>query len=108
MELNLIELTHKYFNLFLSKNPKGLEELYTEDIILTDWNGQWKGRFAVLEMNENIFKNDFHLKIDEVRISGNRTYGHILLEIGGAELKIVDVIDWTTDGKIKSITAYNG
>ena len=65
MELNLIELTHKYFNLFLTKNPKGLEELYAEDIILTDWNGQWKGRFAVLEMNENIFKNDFHLKIDE-------------------------------------------
>jgi len=44
MELNLIELTHKYFNLFLTKNPKGLEELYAEDIILTDWNGQWKGR----------------------------------------------------------------
>ncbi len=40
MELNLIELTHKYFNLFLSKNPKGLEELYSEDITLTDWNPQ--------------------------------------------------------------------
>lgn len=108
MELNLIELTHKYFNLFLSKNPKGLEELYSEDIILTDWNGQWKGRFAVLEMNENLFKNDFHLRIDEVRISGNRTYSHIQLEIAGNTLKIVDVIDWSTDGKIKSITAYSG
>lgn len=108
MELNLIELTHKYFNLFLSKNPKGLEELYSEDIILTDWNGQWKGRFAVLEMNENLFKNDFHLKIDEIRISGNRTYGHIQLEISGTTLKIVDVIDWSNDGKIKCITAYSG
>ena len=108
MELNLIELTHRYFNLFLSKNPKGLEELYSEDITLTDWNGQWKGRLAVLEMNENLFNNDFHLKIDEVRISGNRTYGHIQLEIGGSTLKIVDVIDWSNDGKIKHITAYSG
>jgi hypothetical protein len=94
--------------LFLSKNPKGLEELYSEDITLTDWNGQWKGRLAVLEMNENLFNNDFHLKIDEVRISGNRTYGHIQLEIGGSTLKIVDVIDWSNDGKIKHITAYSG
>jgi len=44
MELNLIELTHKYFNLFLSKNPKGLEELYSEDITLTDWKN-FKRRF---------------------------------------------------------------
>jgi len=39
MELNLIELTHKYFNLFLSKNPKGLEELYSEVI---DWSNDGK------------------------------------------------------------------
>jgi hypothetical protein len=30
------------------------------------------------------------------------------LEIGGTALKIVDVIDWKVDGKIKTITAYNG
>lgn len=59
-------------------------------------------------MNENLFKNDFHLKIDEIRISGNRTYSHIMLEINGDFLKIVDVIDWSNDGKIKSITAYSG
>ena len=62
----------------------------------------------LLEINENLLKNDFHLWTDEVRISVNRTYGHIVLEIGSASLKIVDVIDWSNDGKINHITTFSG
>lgn len=105
---NLILATEKYFEYFCTKNPKGLESLYTKDIQLTDWNGIWKGRLAVLEMNESIFNNELFVKVDEINQYGNRTYAHITITINDTDLKVLDVIDWTDDFKIISIQAYDG
>jgi hypothetical protein len=54
---SIIEKTKRYFELFSTKNVKGLEnEMYSDDIHLRDWNGEWKGKQAVLEMNESVTK----------------------------------------------------
>ena len=54
--MKLDELTIKYFQYFSTKNMKGLEnEMYADNVHLRDWNGEWRGKFAVLEMNENLF-----------------------------------------------------
>ena len=105
---NLIEVTEKYFEYFGTKNPKGLERLYSDDIQLTDWNGIWKGKNAVLEMNESIFNNELFVKVDNIVQSGNRTYCHITITINNNDLKILDVIDWNDDFTIKSIEAFDG
>jgi hypothetical protein len=105
---NLIDLTQKYFEYFGTKNPKGLEELYANDIQLTDWNGIWKGRLAVLEMNESIFNNELFVRVDEINQSGNKTYSHIVITLNGDDLKILDVIEWNDDLTIKSIEAFDG
>ena len=107
--MNLIEKTKRYFELFSTKNVKGLEnEMYSDNVHLRDWNGEWKGKQAVLEMNENLFNNDFTINIDNIKQAGSTTITTFTLHIADTEYKVVDIIDWDNDGKIKTIFAYNG
>ena len=106
---NLIQQTKRYFELFSTKNVKGLEnEMYSDNVHLRDWNGEWKGKHAVLEMNENLFNNQFTMDIDSIKQSGSTTITTFNLHIADTQYKVVDIIDWDTDGKIKQIFAYNG
>jgi cytidyltransferase-like protein len=106
---NLINQTKRYFELFSTKNVKGLEnEMYSDNVHLRDWNGEWKGKQAVLEMNENLFNNDFTINIDNIKQAGSTTITTFTLHIADTEYKVVDIIDWDNDGKIKTIFAYNG
>ena len=106
---NLIEKTKRYFELFSTKNVKGLEnEIYSDSIHLRDWNGEWRGKQAVLEMNENLFESEFQITNIEIKQADNTTLVQFNLHIAGTILKVVDVIDWDEDGKIKQIFAYNG
>ena len=106
--LNFMPMTEKYFEYFGTKNPKGLEGLYESDIKLTDWNGMWKGKLAVLEMNESIFNNELFVKVDDIKQCGNTVYAHITITINNIDLTVLDVIEWTDTFKIKSIQAYDG
>ena len=106
---NLIDRTKRYFELFSTKNVKGLEnEIYADDVHLRDWNGKWKGKFSVLEMNENLFLNDFTINIDDIKLADQSTIVMFTLHISNTEYKVVDIIDWDENGKIKRILAYNG
>jgi len=106
---DLIERTNRYLQLFLTKNVKGLEtEIYSESIHLRDWNGEWKGRHAVLEMNENLFSTDFNIVPLDIKQADKTTIVTFNLHIADTMYKVVDIIDWDDDGKIKQIFAYNG
>ena len=106
---NLIEKTERYFELFSTKNVKGLEnEIYSDEVHLRDWNGEWKGKQAVLEMNENLFVNEFTMDVEDIKQADETTIVMFTLHIAGTTYKVVDIIDWDEDGKIKRILAYNG
>ena len=107
--MELIEKTKRYFELFSTKNVKGLEnEIYADDVHLRDWNGEWKGKQAVLEMNENLFVNDFKMEIDDIKQADKTTIVQFTLHISDTQYKVVDIIDWDDSEKIKRIYAYNG
>jgi len=106
---NLIDRTKRYFELFSTKNVKGLEnEIYSDDVHLRDWNGEWKGKQAVLEMNENLFVNDFTIEVEDIKQADETTIVMFTLHIADTTYKVVDIIDWDENGKIKRILAYNG
>ena len=86
---SLIEKTQRYFELFSTKNVKGLEnEIYTDDVHLRDWNGEWKGKLAVLEMNENLFINNFSIEIDDIKQADTSTIAMFTLHIAGTKYKV--------------------
>jgi cytidyltransferase-like protein len=106
---DLKQKTKRYFELFTSKNVKGLEnEIYADNIFLRDWNGEWRGKQAVLEMNENLFVNEFQIDNIQIKQTDNTTIVQFDLHIADTMYKVVDIIDWDDDGKIKQIFAYNG
>jgi len=106
---NLTTNVYRYFELFSSKNVKGLEnEMYADSIYLRDWNGEWKGKQAVLTMNENLFESQFKITIENVLQADKTTIVLFHMYVAGAELKVCDIIDWNEDGKIERILAYNG
>lgn len=105
---NLLEKTKRYFELFSTKNVKGLEnEVYADNISLRDWNGQWRGKQAVLEMNENLFVNDFKIDIEEIRVFDMVSMVTFKLNIADSEYTVLDIIDWNSEGKIERILAFN-
>jgi cytidyltransferase-like protein len=109
LKTDLEEKTKRYFELFASKNVKGLEnEIYADTIFLRDWNGEWRGKQAVLEMNENLFVNEFKIENVEIKQADNTTLVQFDLHIADTILKVADVIDWNETGKIEKILAYNG
>ncbi len=105
---NFKEVSNDYLLAFGLGDIQRLKELYSDGIVLTDWNGQWRGKTSVLEMNNEIFKLRPAVHIHQIEQIGNRTYNHITLHIGNESIKIIDVIDWSNDFKIIFISAYKG
>jgi hypothetical protein len=44
----------------------------------------------------------------DIKQADNTTIASFNLHIAGTMYKVVDIIEWDDDGKIKSIFAYNG
>lgn len=106
---NLIDRTKRYFELFSTKNVKGLEnEIYADNIHLRDWNGEWKGKQAVLEMNENLFQSEFSITIQNIKKLDRTTYVQFTLSIADTTYRVFDIIEWDDAGNINKIYAYNG
>jgi hypothetical protein len=107
--MDLVKKAERYFELFSTKNVKGLEnEIYADNIFLRDWNGEWRGKQAVLEMNENLFVNEFRIDNIQIKQADITTIVQFDLHIADAVLRVADVIDWNDNGKIERILAYNG
>ena len=112
---NIKELTEEYFKAFSSKNKEKLRELYAEDFSLRDWLSQAKGRERVLDLNQQFFDayQRLDLEILSIYVDGNTTASEIALSIddpleGTKRLLIVDVIEFSEDGKMKDLRAYFG
>ena len=48
-------LVNTYFEKFSNKDIEGLEKLFSEDVILQDWDILAKGKKEVVDANKNIF-----------------------------------------------------
>ena len=103
---NYIVKTNQYFKSFQDKDLVNLRKMYAFNIRLTDWVVDLVGTNNVLEANEELFKNDFKLEVLSTKQIDNQTYSEITIEIGNEFLKVLDVITFDEDFKIKNITAY--
>ena len=104
--MDVLNLTKKYFEAFSNKNIEKLSLIYSENVTLIDWDIDINGKNKVLKANSELFNLNFQLIINSIYVLDKKTFNEITIIINEEELKIIDVIDFDDDSKIKSIVAY--
>mmetsp|Transcript_24379 Transcript_24379/g.33584 ORF Transcript_24379/g.33584 Transcript_24379/m.33584 type:complete len:116 (+) Transcript_24379:122-469(+) len=115
MAEELCKLATKYFEVWNTHNGKAVGQLFNSDGTLRDWDIAVEGGDNVGEANGNIFKAVPNIKITVESLhpcESKRTVAcEILVHLNNDThevLKVVDIIEFTTDGKIKALRAYKG
>lgn len=108
MSQEILNHNSLYFNAFIKKDIDTLKSLYSDDVVLIDWTGQWYGIESVLVANENLFTMDYELIVIETNIINYITYNSIVIRFDDGPIDILDVLYFDETNKIKKIRAYKG
>lgn len=122
-----IQQLRNYFQAFADKNIEVLTEMFTDDIILIDWNNTFTGKDQVVNEVQGIFANFKTIKLEVTDIFSslniiNADRGETTVSIPKDDsfaceivivfddlepLYIMDLIEFDDEGKINKLTAYN-
>ena len=105
----MIEKACIYFDAFSDKDLDKLSEVYSEDVVLTDWDIHFEGKNDVLEANKNLFDSldSINIKVTNIGQNEHNVFAEIDILINDdLLLHVVDVLSFNSDSKIKSIRAY--
>jgi hypothetical protein len=102
-------LVKTYFEIFSNKDIKGLKNLFSDDVILQDWDILAKGKKQVIDANKNIFDS-----VESISVTLNNLYLDELVAICLIEiiinneetLKVIDIIKFNDENKIIEVSAY--
>ncbi len=111
MRENIKEIALSYFKTFSEKNINGLREMFDNNVTLRDWDINEAGIENVLKANLNIFQNVNTIQIipENIILENNFISAELKIIINDEEeLKVVDLIEFNTDGMIVSIKAFKG
>jgi hypothetical protein len=98
-----------YFKSFCKKDVASLEVLFSDSILLTDWDVQVVGKQNVLNFNQRFFNNvnAISIEVDKVAVGLDTVIAEIKVVIDNVVVAaVVDVIEFDQDNKIKEIRAY--
>ena len=105
------EICILYLKRYEEKDLNGIEEMFSNDIVLRDWKIRVEGKENALSETRKNFENANSLEIEVLSIYENKSTVAAELKIivdSTEELYVVDVITINAEGKIKSIRAYLG
>ena len=122
-----IQQLRNYFQAFADKNIEVLTEMFTDDIILIDWNNTFSGKDQVVNEVQGIFANFKTIKLEVTDIFSslniiNADRGETTVSIPKDDsfaceivivfddlepLYIMDLIEFDEENRIKKLTAYN-
>ena len=96
-----------YFKAFNEKDLDTLSELYSEDVTLKDWTGEWHTKPLVLEENNNLFTSQpkLHINLNRLENKSITSYCYISIELEDTKLEVLDCIYFNEEGKISHIEA---
>ena len=102
------QIIFMYFQNFCKKDVASLEVLFSDSIVLTDWNVQVVGKQNLLDFNQRFFNSvgNIRIDVDKIAIAQDTVIAEIRVIIADTEISVVDVIDFDQDNKIKEIRAY--
>ena len=107
----LLEKSFEYFQTFSEKDSEGLRTMFSDDVILRDWDILANGIDEVVHANQDIFDSvdtiiatPLHIYID-----GNVVIAELEIVVNDEEtLWVTDIIEYDDNEKIKSVRAYKG
>ena len=105
----LVDEVEHYFELFSRKDLEGVSRKFSDDIFVQDWDIYAQGKGKVIEVNKGIFDS-----VDTVSVNIREFYQQDLVticlidvEINGQEIRrVIDIIKFNENYKIKEISAY--
>lgn len=109
MKKSKIELVLEYFKNFTDKNLDALDEMFSDDVRLTDWNIRASGKPQVLRENKAIFDNvgQINILVNNMAQDGDMVFSELQVVIDdNTIIKVVDIIFFDAHNKITEIKAY--
>ena len=109
--MQLKEITLKYFQDFSSKDISSLKSVFSNDIVLRDWEIESKGIDNVIKVYENIFNNvqSIFVEIQNLYQDEKVIFGELKIIINDSVIMyVMDLIEFNEEEKIKRIFAYKG
>ena len=106
------QVVEDYLDFFENKDLKSIEEIFSEDCLLTDWDvGVVEGKHSVIHVFQNIFDNVKDIVVDITHIHEDVTgilTCEMVLSIDGNKMLVADIFEFDEDDKIKALRAYKG
>ncbi len=101
----------EYFRAFQNKDIKRVRSLLSPNISFRDWEFEAIGLENVILAYKNIFKTAITIQVEiiNLNIQGLIVMAELKITINQLLiLKVVDVLEYSSDAKIQSIRAYKG
>ena len=108
--MTLKETATQYFETFSRKDLDSLAVMFTDDVVLRDWERSAEGKIDMLAANKAIFDAVDTITVTPLALyeDGNTITAEIeVLVNGDTKLLVVDVITFIGD-KISGLRAYKG
>jgi len=106
-----VESCLKYFDFFSKKDLKNLENIFSNEITLRDWEIYEKGKLNVINANKKIFDSVNSIEVEPINLynDGNTVIAELQITVDNSIVElVVDIISFDNHNKINSIRAYKG
>jgi hypothetical protein len=107
----LKQISEDYFRAFQNKDINKIRNLLSLDVSLRDWEFEVTGVNSVISIYERIFKNANVIQVDvfNLNIRESIVMAELCIVIDELPiLRVVDVLEYSSNGKIKTLRAYKG
>ena len=105
----------QYFRLFSEKNLEGLDEMFDDQATLRDWEIEAEGKANVFIAMKEIFDSVETINVEPVNMGTwqelgkpETVFAELDITTDKEKIQVVDIIDFTDEGKIKGIRAFKG
>tara|TARA_E500000178_G_scaffold337906_1_gene377673 strand:- start:79 stop:408 length:330 start_codon:yes stop_codon:yes gene_type:complete len=105
------KISNKYLEYFEKKDTKSLENIFSDDIFLIDWELNVLSKKNVIEAFNNIFNKfeNINVSIKEIYCDNKRKTTFVESELtfnNEIKLKVIDILTFNDKNKLCGIKAY--
>lgn len=105
------QMALRYFDAFQSRDIERVKTFFNESVSLRDWDIDVKGISEVADANIGIFNSVTSISVVPLKLvsQDNTVCAELDIVINNSIfLRVVDIIEFDENGKIRSIRAYKG